>query len=184
MRNSKNLILALVFAAFMSSPAFASVGVKINGTPKGALENVNFTTPATADIATATGVTRNVAVADSSLFITGVANGGATSLASTTTAIPTGFAFVRKVLSSTLADAFQVGTLANGKPNQILTIQIVGTSPANTAGAYVLSPTTTTGFQSIKFTAIGDRAVFQFIDATTGWVLLDFGGSVTVTLKN
>lgn len=182
----KNKFLAAIMLLAFTGPVCASVGWKANGTPHGAMENFNSTCPTGADCSTQTGVTRKIPVLDSSLFATGTATGGATSVASTTAAVPTGYAFVRKVIPSNGDAAFTAGTLADGKPGQILTIKAAGLSPsgATTGGNYTITPTTTTGFVSIKLTAVGDYAVFQFIDTTVGWVLLQSGGTVTIVLKN
>lgn len=182
----KNLMLALLAALFLSNPAFASVGWKANGTPHGAMENFNATCATGADCSTQTGVTRKIPILDSTLFASGTANGGATSVASTTAACPIGYAFVRKIITSNSDPAFTAGTLADGKPGQVLTIRVIGISPsaAQTGGNYTLTPTTTTGFTSIKFTAVGDYAVLTFQDSTTGWTLGPAGGTITITYKN
>lgn len=176
------LTIALVCSCTL---AFASFGIKVNGTPKGARENINITTPTTSDVATATGVTLNLAAIDSSLFVTGTANGGATSVASTTTACPTGFAFVRKVITSNSDPLFTAGTLGEGKPGQILTVYVAGLSPtgATTGGNYTITPTTTTGFTSIKLTAVNDTVTFEYVNSTIGWVIIHYAGTVTITLK-
>lgn len=189
MRNLKIFVLAL-FVLAVSTPAFASVGWKANGTPHGAMENFNATCATGADCSTQTGVTRNIPVLDSSLAQAGTGNGGATSVASTTAAVPTSFAFVRKVIPSNTDPLFTAGTLANGKPGQILTLYVVGLSPsgATTGGSYTITPTTTTGFVSVKVTAVHDKVILQFIDSTVGWMLLDANNpnatnTITVTLK-
>lgn len=180
----KTKILGLLAVLFLlSAPAFASVGVKVNGTPKNALENIDFLQPATADMATQTGVTRHVPVLDQNLFATGTGNGGSTSLASTTTAVPPSSTFVRKVISNNADPLYNVGTLADGKPGQLLTISIDGISPSASTGSWTLTPTTTTGFVSIKFTAINDKATFLFVNNTAGWVIVSYTGSVTITRK-
>lgn len=185
MRNSKTF-LALVLLVLIAVPAIASVGIKANGTPHGAAENLNLTCGAGADCATQTGVTRNIPVLDSNLAQAGVGNAGAVSVASTTAAVPANYAFVRKVITSNGDAAFTNGTLANGKPGQLLTVYVVGISPsgATTGGSYKITPTTSTGFTSVTLTAVNDRATFEYVDTTTGWVLMGYNGTVTIVLKN
>ncbi len=178
------LVLALVLCA---APAFAEMGCKINGdgTQCGQFSNIDFRSQTGSDISKQTGLTRKIPVLDGSLFATGVGASGAISSPSTTTAVPIGYAYVRQVITSNSDPAFTAATMADGKPGQILTIRVVGLSPsgATTGGNYTITPTTTTGFTSIKLTAVGDFATFQFIDTTVGWVLLQSGGTVTIVLK-
>lgn len=179
-------VLFLLFSLIFNSSVFASVGIKVNGTPHGAMENLDLLAPAGSALSTQTGTTRHIPVLDSTLFATGVANGGAASVASTTAALPIAYTLVRKVIPSNGDAAFTAGTLADGKPGQILTVMVAGISPsgATTGGNYTITPTTTYGFTSIKLTAVKDFVTFQFVDSTTGWIILNYGGTVTLTLKN
>lgn len=190
MRILTQVLLSVLLAVAFNAPAFASVGWKGNGTPHGAMENFDAQCQTGADCSTQTGVTRKIPVLNSTLFVTGVANGGATSVASTTAAVPTGFAYVRKVIPSNGDAAFTAGTLANGKPGQFLTIHVVGLSPsgATTGGSYTITPTLCTGFTSVKLTAVGDILVLHFVDTTVGWTIAGImpgaSNSITTTLKN
>lgn len=184
------LILALLILA---SPVFADVGCKGNGTNTGCgtpeITNIDFKFQAGSDFSTQSGLTRAVPVLSSNMFATGVANGGATSISSTTTAVPVGFGFVRKVLTSNSDPAFTAGTLANGTPGQILTIYAAGISPsgATTGGNFTITPTTTTGFVSIKMSAVNDIVRLQYHDNTIGWTILGYdagaSNSITIVLK-
>lgn len=184
----KNKIFNLLFLAILvmsfSLPALAEVGIKKNNVSYSQATDLNLVTSSDSTI-TNDGSQVAIPVLDSSLLAAGTANGGATSVASTTAACPTGFAFVRKVIPSNGDTAFTLGTLANGKPGQILYFKVAGLSPsgATTGGSYKITPATSYGFTSITFTAVGDWAQFQFIDNTTGWVLLNSGGTVTIVLK-
>lgn len=183
MRNLKTLSLALILM-FASSAAFA-YGVKLNGASKPPADVIDFKAAAGTDILTTTGMIRAIPVVDSSMFATGTGNGGATSVASTTVAVPVTFSFVRKVITSNADAAFTAGTLANGKPGQLLTVYVAGLTPggATTGGNYTITPTTTTGFTSIKLTAVNDYVTFLFVDSTTGWILFGYHGTVTIVLK-
>lgn len=176
----KNKILGfLAIILLLSTPAFASVGWKANGTPHGAMENFDAQCPSGGDCTTQSGLTRKIPVLDQNLFATGTANGASTSLASTTTAVPTAYAYVRKVITNNNDPLYTVGTLANGKPNQILTISIDGISPSASTGSWTLSPTTVAGFTSIKFTAINDKATFIYLP-NSGWAIVSTSGSITI----
>lgn len=184
MKSSK-IILSLAILLALSTSAFA-YGVKVNGTSKGPADVIDFKCPAAGGTCTTeTGMVRTIPVLDKTLFATGVANGGATSVASTTAAVPLGYAFVRKVIPSNSDAAFTSGTLADGKPGQILTLFVAGLSPsgATTGGSYTITPTTSTGFASVKVTAVKDMVTLQFVDTTIGWVLLNYVGTITVNLK-
>lgn len=177
-----------VLAAFMllltCSVSFASVGVILNGTPNNAATDIRINCGTGTNSAPVQGGVLNLNCSPN-LATAGIANGGATSQASTVAAISTSYAFVRKVIPSNTDASFNAGTLANGIPGQMLTVYVAGITPSNaqTGGNYTLTPTTTTGFASIKFTAVKDFATFLYLDDTNGWVLLNSGGSVTITLK-
>lgn len=83
-------------------------------------------------------------------------------------AIPVTHAHVSK---TTGADA-EALTLANGTPNQELTISLV----ADGGGAGTLTPATCTGFATIVFADAGDIVSLKYIDDTVGWVLLGSAG--------
>jgi len=55
-------------------------------------------------------------------------------------------------------------TLANGKPNQLLTITL-----AATGGDGTLTPATCTGFATITFAEVGDTAILFYVDDSAGW---------------
>jgi len=101
----------------------------------------------------------------------GSAFGGATSLTTSTTTMPTGYSFVRKAITD--ATGFTTGTLANGTPGQFLTIFITTVSGS---GSYTLTPSTKTGFSSILFDTAKDQATLWYIDDTVGWVVFSQTG--------
>lgn len=173
-----------------ASASFAAVGIRVNGAPYGTATDLNLSCGAGVNsVVTQDGSNFNLECS-STLSTSGIANGGAVSIASTVTAVPVSYAFVRKVLDSDGNAAFTAGTLANGTPGQVLTIFASGMTPsgATTGGNFTITPSTTTGFRSIKLSAIGDVVSLLYIDDFYGWVILTYdpaaANSITVTLKN
>ena len=76
-------------------------------------------------------------------------------------AIPVTHAHVAK---TTGADG-EALTLANGKPNQILSIRLAATG----GGTGTLTPATSTGFTTIAFADAGDQAILFYVDDSAGW---------------
>lgn len=191
----KLLNFCLVFALMViCTRAFAEVGCKVNGShancKSDVITDLDFKAPAGSDVLTQSGLSMAVPVLGSTMFATGVANGGATSIASTTDAIPVGYGFVRMAIPSNGDAAYTAKTLANGYPGEVLTVYVAGLSPsgATTGGNATITPATSTGFSAIKLTAVNDMARFLYMDSTTGWVLIGWNAgasnSVTITLKN
>jgi len=83
-------------------------------------------------------------------------------------AIPVTHAYVAK---TTGADA-EVLTLANGKPCQVLVINL--TTDGNGDGT--LTPATATGWATIVFADAGDQAVLFYVDDDTGWIIFSVSG--------
>lgn len=185
----KKLLIALTIFGFCIPSAFADYGVKINGASHNDKTNIDFKTAAGSDVGTQTGLTEAIPTLSSTMFATGVANGGATSIASTTTAIPVGFGFVRMVIPSNGDAAFTAKTLANGTPGQYLTVYGSGLSPsgATTGGNATITPTTSTGFTSIKLSAVNDVVTLHYMDSTIGWTIVTWtaaaSNSITIVLK-
>ena len=63
-------------------------------------------------------------------------------------------------------------TLADGKPGQILILNLTVS-----AGAVTLTPATMTGFATIVLTAAGDACVLLYIDDTVGWIIIGLYGA-------
>lgn len=172
-KQKKFLSIALILC-LVSAVSFASIGVKENGTSVSQVSDINLT------YATGTTVTNGsgqvtIPVLDSSLVAAGTANGGAVSMASNESAVPVTYAFVRKAIANDAA--YDAGTLAAGKPGQLLTIYI--TTLSGGSRTFTLTPTTKTGFSSLAFNAVADSATLLYVDSTTGWVLVA-SNSVTV----
>lgn len=182
----KKILSALFAFMLVSQFVFASVGLKTNGTPSGASADINIINTSSTTSTWSDGFQLSIPVLDPNLFSAGTGNGGAVSQVSLTTAVSVSAAFVRKVIPSNADAAFTAGTLANGKPGQILTVYVSGLSPsgATSGGNYTITPTTTTGFTSVKLTAVNDAVTFLYVNDTVGWVILSQDGTVTITLKN
>ena len=82
--------------------------------------------------------------------------------------IPVSHAIVQK---TTGADA-EAMTLADGKPGQLLVINLV----TDGGGTGTLTPATATGWLTIVFADSGDQSVLLFVDDTIGWVILGLSG--------
>lgn len=161
----KMFVLITALLLLSSSPLFAAVGLKIDNTPTGTCTDLKFL---------GTGaVTNDGSTCSMALVLAGVANGGATSMTSTETAVSTSYALVRKAISDTVG---QAGTLADGTPGQTVTIF---TTTRVGSGTFILSPTTTTGFDSITFDAVAEYATLTFVDSTTGWIMISTNATVT-----
>lgn len=169
------LFLALVMLV-ISGPAFASVGIKVNGIDYGAATDINLGCGAGVGTQiTGDGSAFNL-MCSPNMAQAGLANGGAVSMVTSDLAVPVTYAFVRKAIPALAAGAFTQGTLANGIPGQILTFFI---TTVGASGTFTITPVTKTGFASVTFTAAKDTAVFIYINDTVGWILGPTSGSVT-----
>lgn len=171
------LSLAVLFALLSCSVSFANVGVRLNGTFVGTATDINFVCgTGTNGSVTSDGSIYNVGCS-SSLAAAGIANGGAVSMATSDTAVSTSYSLVRKAINLAAGGVAQTGTLANGIPGQVLTILITS---VGASGQWTLTPTTTTGFTTLKFTAQNDQAVLLYVSDTVGWIPLGIDGSITI----
>jgi len=93
---------------------------------------------------------------------------GGTTSAAAALAIPVTHRYVAK----TTGAGAEALTLANGVPGQRLTIALV----TDGGGDGTLTPTTKSGFTTIVFADKGDVASLEYIDDTTGWVILGTAG--------
>lgn len=164
------LAIGLVVAA---TQAIASVGLKCNGADCGGDVSVlNFINT---DGVTRDGgeVTVNIAAKDT--VAAGVRNGGATSMTTTEEAVPVSYSLVRKNIAADAA--YNDGTLADGKPGQIMTFFI---SERQGSGTFIVTPETATGWEKISFDAVGETTTFLFTDTTNGWIIIaNEGGTIT-----
>lgn len=93
---------------------------------------------------------------------------GGTAVAADVLAIPVTHRYVAK---TTGADA-EALTLANGVPGQRLNIALV----VDGGGSGTLTPTTCSGFATIVFADAGDIVDLEYVDDTTGWILVGSAG--------
>lgn len=177
------IIFSALLAFMLASPfAFASVGLNMNGKDSGAVGDINIINTSSATTTWSDGFTVSIPILDPNLFGTGMGNGSAVSQVSTAVAVSTSAAYIRKVLVTNSDALFTAGTMANGKPGQQLTIFAAGGSPGNgtTGNNYTITPTTKTGFVSVKLTATNDFVTFLYVDDTVGWVIVAYGGTITI----
>lgn len=95
-----------------------------------------------------------------------------TTCAGTVLVIPITHLYVAKTTS-----AGEACTLANGKPGQLLVLNLTAQS-----GAVTLTPATMTGFATVVLTANGDAVVLLYIDDTVGWIILGLYGAAATPL--
>ena len=169
----KKFLSVLIVLGLVLIPAIgqASIGYQINGTMTGQVHDINFTGPSTL---TKSGGALTVPTVDATLIAAGAGNGGATSMATSTTAIPVTYSFVNMRIDTDAA--FRAKTLANGKKGQILVLNVYCQEAAN---VLTVTPSNSATFLRLEFNAVGDQAVLLYVDDTTGWVLLS-STSVTV----
>ena len=75
-------------------------------------------------------------------------------------------------VAKTLGDDAEALTLANGKPGQLLVINIV----TDGGGDGTLTPVTATGWNTILFADAGDQAVLFYVDDVIGWIIISTFG--------
>lgn len=160
----RKLIALGIAMLLLVTPAFAAVGVKVDGVNVGTATDFNFT----GAVATNDGSTWTFP-----FILAGASNGGSISMTTTDTTVSTSYALVKKEIGVQVGLA---GTLANGEPGQILTVLITLRAGS---GTYVLSPTTTLGFTSLTFDAAGEYATLLYIDDTSGWVIVATNATIT-----
>ena len=171
----KKLFMVLALMA-LTAPAFASVGVKVNGILAGEATDINVVCNSgvntTGTNISPDGSTFNIGC-NPNLAESGFANAGYVSLASTSATISPSYTYIFKVLDTDQNTLFTTGTLVNGTPGQMLTITANGYTPnaAGTNASYKLSFTTSTTLLSVTFTKTGDSVTLVYLDDTNGWVL-------------
>jgi hypothetical protein len=166
----KALLLALILMV-CATASFAAVGIKIDNANKGVATDLNFR--GVGDQITNDGSTYTF-----NLTLAGTGNSGATSMTSTTLAVPVTHGYVRKAIAND--DAFITGTLADGTPGQLLTIHITEQAGAK---VFTVTPATSASLDSIGFDAAGEIATLWYVDDTSGWTLFGYTNA-TVTLED
>ena len=162
------LILAGIFA--LAVPAHATVKVNVDGVNKGHVNTVDYT----GGTVTKVGDKITVPIVDSTMIAAGLANGGATSMASSTTAVPVSYGYINMAIT-TADPAFAAKTLADGKKGKILIIHAYTGSSTTT-----ITPVTSYGWSVATFNAVDDQLVLLWLNDTDGWIVAD-ATSVTVT---
>lgn len=92
----------------------------------------------------------------------------ATTSAADSLAIPVTHRYVAK---TTGADA-EALTLANGVPGQRITVALV----TDGGGAGTITPATCSGFATVVLADAGDNVTFEYVDDTTGWIIVGAAG--------
>lgn len=90
-------------------------------------------------------------------------------------AIPVTHAYVIK---TTGGDA-EALTLANGKPGQVLVINLT----TDGGGDGTLTPVTATGWATIVFADAGDQSNLLYVDDSIGWIILGMNGVAQPPVK-
>lgn len=171
-------LLAMAALLLISNVAFASVGVRLNGAAVGSATDLNFVCgTGTSSAITVDGSIYNINCS-SALAVTGMANGGAVSMATSDTVVPLAYAYIRKAINLAAGGVAQTGTLANGIPGEVKTIYITS---VGASGTWTLTPATATGFATIKFAAAKDIATFLYVNDTVGWIILSYTGTITIS---
>ena len=76
------------------------------------------------------------------------------------------------IVNKTTGGNAEALTLANGKPGQVLQILLA----VDGGGTGTLTPATKTGFATIVFDDVGERATLYYVNDTVGWIILGASG--------
>lgn len=172
MKKLFHLFLIIAVLA-LSSPALASVDVCEDNTldckPASAvIFDSNFNVTGNYGVQTVTLATANtgtLTLASSSTIITG-------------TAVP--YILIRKNIGGAGNDNTGVGTeLADGTEGWEVILQADSIASGS---SWIVTPATSTGFDSLTFDAAGERAHLLFVDSTSGWVVKSSTATVNLTL--
>ena len=101
-------------------------------------------------------------------FVNGFYHPGGSTTGSGAGAIPITHSYVAMTAGGGVA-----WTIADGTVGQVLQIYSVD---ANTGTLTAATASTGTGWATIVFTDIGDRAVLMWVDDTIGWIILSLSG--------
>jgi hypothetical protein len=171
----KKLLVLLVMALVLATPAFASMGVMNAGTPVGQAADIIYNCPSTVQLVNSGDVYANCG----NLLGAGTANGGATSMSTSTLIIPVTYDYVRKDINAIADPAYSTGTLAKGVAGQLLTIFI---THVGSSGTWTVTPALATGWATIQFNLAKQQALLLYVNDTVGWVILSVGSSASGAL--
>lgn len=159
---SQKIVPMRGFVKMVASEAMATIGVNVYQAAGGkiALTGVILV-----------GKLRSVAAADGNVVLVEACSpvvnaGGKTTKAGGVLAVPV----THRSVAMTTGGA-EALTLADGLPGQRLHLALV-----SDGGDGTLTPTTKTGFATIVFADVKDNVDLEFIDGTTGWVILGSAG--------
>lgn len=105
------------------------------------------------------------------LLASGVANGGATTVVTGTTALPATYSVASVYVTS------RTLTVGNGTEGQIL---VLYATPLTDTGTLTITATTKTGWSSIAMDTVADSVTLLYVDDTVGWIVVGMAG-VTVS---
>lgn len=170
MRKSHFLPLLLTFL-LIPVLSFADVRISLDGTNQGGTNCLNLVRGGTT--AAQSGRCFNTPIAQDGLVVAGAANGDATSLPTTTTAIPVTSAFVNMQIANDVT--YDAKTLADGVDGQFLTLHVY----SDGGGSITVTPTTAYGWSVATLNDVDDTLNLLFLDGS-GWVVTGYT-SVTLT---
>lgn len=165
------MIAVMMFAFSLTSPSYASVGVRVGGAnpTNGTATDFSFKGLGGA-------LSNDGSLWTFNLMLAGVGSSGATSMTTSDLAVPIAFNFIRKAIADD--SAFTAGTLADGKPGQMVTVYITEDRGSE---VFVITPDTSTSFSTASFDSVADQATFLWADDTNGWSVWS-KDSVTITV--
>jgi len=163
-------VLLMLMLILLPASAFASVGVKQNGSYIGEATDIDFSS------LSFDGSTATVNYA-SNLFASGRIGASSSLSSSSTKLVPANIPYtvLRKVLSA----GAESTTLQNGTAGQILQLIVVESS----GGVWTITPTTALGWSSLTMTASGAFITLMYLNDSFGWILLGQNGATITSTR-
>lgn len=183
------VMIAIAVIALLTSPAYAAVGVKNNGSTIGTATDIDFSTniDASSDGSKVTVTLDNTPVVTgdvtfrSTLVAIGREGGASTVSSSSTNIDPVNQAYtvVRKCIGSNGGkDETGVGTiLENGTPGKVLVLVAI---VVDTDGSWIVTPRNSKVMTNVVLDAVGEMITLVYFSDTVGWVPMSVEGA-TVT---
>ena len=167
----KKVLLILALAVLLATPAFASVGLKVNGVMYGTATDLNIGCGSgVSALVTNDGSVYNLECSPN-IFNAGVANGAAVSFTTGGLGVPTTAGAIVLQITSTVG---QTASLGPAVPGQIISIFV---SSVSGSGTMAIIPSKATGFYGVNFTAAKQIATLLYLNDTAGWILLSVVGA-------
>jgi hypothetical protein len=185
MKKIFTFILALLMTMPLCAPSFASVGVKDDGTMKGAATDIDFVGGAsdtfdgskyTLDISQPSSITTAGDVTFRSTLTSLGRISASSSLASSSTSVGSTnvpYAIIRKFLGA----GAEATTLPNGVSGQVLNITVV----VSAGGVWTITPGNSRLITSWTMTAADDSITLLYLNDTLGWIVIGAEGSTAIT---